>query len=289
MRKPALQIMWKTIRPFSVENLDEVIKSLEKDSIKLFQWFSDNQMKANHDKCHLLVNGKNNVTMNASGFKIKNSECEKLLGIKVDCGLKFENYLSGVIKKASNKINALSRITPFMNLSKKKMLMNSFFMSQFSYCPLVWMCHSRTINNKINHLHERCLRVIYNDKISSFKELLERDRSVPIHSRNLQILATGMFKVYNNIAPPIFTEIFDKRNPNYQLRHTSHFSIPPVRSVYNGTESLSFLGPKIWDIVPTELKKVKSLNAFKYGIKNWWPQNCPCRLCKLYLPNIGFV
>ena len=71
MRKPALQIMWKTIRPFSVENLDEVIKSLEKDSIKLFQWFSDNQMKANHDKCHLLVSGKNNVTMNLSGFKIK--------------------------------------------------------------------------------------------------------------------------------------------------------------------------------------------------------------------------
>ena len=114
--------------------------------------------------------------------------------------------------------------------------------------------HSRTINIKINQLHERCLRVTYNDKISSFKELLKKDRSVPIHCRNLQILATRMFKVYNNITIPIFTEIFDKRNPNYQLRRTSHFSIPPVRSVYNGTESLSFLGPKIWDIVPTELK-----------------------------------
>ena len=151
------------------------------------------------------------------------------------------------------------------------------------------MCHSRTINNKINHLHERCLRVIYNDKISSFKELLERDGSVPIHNRNLQILATEMFKVYNNIAPPIITEIFNKRNPNYQLRHASHFSIPPVRSVYNGTGSLSFLGPKIWDIVLTELKEVKTLNVFKSGIKNWWPQNCPCWLCKRYLPNIGFV
>ena len=114
--------------------------------------------------------------------------------------------------------------------------MNSFFKSQFSCCPLVWMSHSRTINNKINHLHERCLRVIYNHKISSFKELLERDGSVPIHSRNLQILATEMFKVYNKIAPPIFTEIFNKRNPVYQLCHTSRSSIPPVRSVYNGTE-----------------------------------------------------
>ena len=135
----------------SAENLADVIKSLEEDSIKLLQWFSDNQMKVNHDKCHLLVSCKNNVTMNASGFKIKNTECEQLLGIKVDCRLKFENYLDGVIKKASIKMNALSRVTPFMNLSKKKILNNFFLKSQLSYCPLVWMCHSRTINNKINH------------------------------------------------------------------------------------------------------------------------------------------
>ena len=125
-------------------------------------------------------------------------------------GLNFQNYLHGVIKKASNKINAFSRVTPFMNLSKKKMLMNSFFKSQFSYCPLVWICHSRTINNKINHLHERYIRVIYNFKISSFKELLERDGSDHIHNRNLQKLATEMFKIFNNIPPPIFTEIFNK-------------------------------------------------------------------------------
>ena len=112
----------------------ENVKSLEEDSIKLFQWFSDNQIKANHDKCHLRVSGKTNVAMNAGGFKIKNSECKKLLGINVDCGLKFENYLDGVMKKSSNKINALFRVTPFLSLSKKKMLMNSFFQSQFSYC-----------------------------------------------------------------------------------------------------------------------------------------------------------
>ena len=58
-------------------------------------------MKANHDKCHLLVSSKNNVTINANGFKIKNTECEKFFGVKVDCELKFGNYLDGVIKKAT--------------------------------------------------------------------------------------------------------------------------------------------------------------------------------------------
>ena len=151
------------------------------------------------------------------------------------------------------------------------------------------MCHSRTIKNKINQLPERCLRVIYNDKISSFKELLKREGSVPIHNRNLQIVATEMFKVCINIAPPIFTEIFNKQNLNYQLRPTSHFSVLPVRSVCNGTESLSLLGSEIWDIGPTVLKDVKNLSAFKSDMKTWWSQNCPCRLWKRYLPNIGFI
>ena len=86
--------------------------------------------------------------------------------------------------------------------------MNSFFNSQFSYCPLIWMFHSRIMNIKINRLHERYMRLIYGDKTSSFEELLEQDKSVSIHTRNLQILATEMFKVYRRISPPIFSNYF---------------------------------------------------------------------------------
>ena len=68
-----------------------------------------------------------------------------------------------------------------MNIAKRKLLMNSFFVSQFNCCPLIWMCHGRTINNKINSLHERCLRIIYNDCRSSFEYLLDRDKGVTIH------------------------------------------------------------------------------------------------------------
>ena len=98
-----------------------------------------------------------------------------------------------------------------------------------------------------------------------------------------------MLKVYNNIAPPRFTENFKKRNPNYQLRHSLHFSIPHVRILYNQTESVSFLGPKVWDVVTTELIETKTLSTLKPEIKNWWPQYFPCRLCKQYLIKIGFI
>ena len=84
------------------------------------------------------------------------------------------------------------------------------------------MCHSRMINNQINRLHGRCLCVIYNDNTSSFKELLERDWFVPIHNRNLEILAIEMIIVYNNIAPPIFPEIFNNeiQTTNYATLRT---------------------------------------------------------------------
>ena len=74
-----------------------------------------------------------------------------------------------------------------MNLNKKRLLLNVFFMSQFNYCHLVWMCHNRTENSKINRLFKRFLRLLYDEKKPSFEELLEIDSSVSIHNRNLEI------------------------------------------------------------------------------------------------------
>ena len=116
--------------------------------------------------------------------------------------------------------------------------MNAFFKSQFSYCPLMWMCHSRANNGRINRLYERCLRIIHSDKQSSFEMLLEKDGSVCLHNRNLQILATEMYKIKNNVLSPlIVTELFEQRNEqHYDLRKNSQFTIPPLRTVYHGSE-----------------------------------------------------
>ena len=240
--------------------------------------YSDNQMKANKDKCHLIVSNNVKVSMKIDSIEVENSHCEKPVGVKDDRELKFKEHLEGIIKKASKKVNVLSRITPYMNIAKRKLLMNSFFISQFNYCPLIWMCHSRTINNKINSLHERCLRIIYNDYRSSFEYLLDRDKGVTIHLKSVRTLAIEMFKVSKNLSPQLVTEIFEKRNNVYDLRNPSDFVRPRIRSVFNGEESISYLGPKMWDIVPPELKALETVNAFKIEIKKWKPE-CPCRLC----------
>ena len=179
-------------------NIDQVITILENDLIQLFKWFSDIQMKTNKDKCHLVISNNEKVPMKIDNIELENTSTVKLLGIIIDRKLNFKEHLEGTIKEASRKVNVLSRITPYMNLSKRRLLMNSFFTSQFNYCPLVWMWHNRTINNKINCLHEKCLRIVYNNNKSSFQELLDKDKGVTIHVQNLRALAVELLKVSNN-------------------------------------------------------------------------------------------
>ena len=91
------------------------------------------------------------------------------------------------------------------------------------------------------------------------------------------------------MAPEILNEIFQTRISSYNLRTNSSFAVRSVHSVYHGTQSLSFLGPKIWELVPEDAKHSDSLEIFKKKIKKWVPSRCPCRLCSIYLQNIGFV
>ena len=151
------------------------------------------------------------------------------------------------------------------------------------------MFHSRDINNKINRIHERALRITYNNKSSSFQDLLDKDNSVTIHHRNIRTLAIETFKVLYGLSPPLLNEVFVERNCNYNLRENNFLKRRRVNSVRYGTESVSFLAPKIWDTLPKEVKNSETLNAFKAKIKNWFSHECRCRLCNTYVCQVGFI
>ena len=109
----------------------------------LFQWFSDNKMKANPDKCHFLCSSNREVSLTIENQIIKNSKFNKLLAIKLDSKLNFNSHIHGICHKAGQKLNAISRITPYMDFEKRRLLVNAFFYSQFNYCHFIWMCHNR--------------------------------------------------------------------------------------------------------------------------------------------------
>ena len=103
--------------------------------------------------------------------------------------------MNQICQKASEKIHALSRVWKYMGQNKRRMLTKAFIISQFSYCPLVWMFHSRNTKNRVNEIHERALRLVYDDSpYLSFDELLIKDKSVSIHQRNLHLLTTEILR-----------------------------------------------------------------------------------------------
>ena len=129
--------------------------------------------------------------------------------------------------QAGQKMNALPIVLPYMNITKQRTLLKTFSISQFNYCPLTWICHSHAKSNKINRLHERCLRIIYNDKVSTLEQLLRKDSSASMHTRNLRFLAIEIFTVVKGLAPTIINDLFPlKETNNYNLRLKLFFKIP---------------------------------------------------------------
>ena len=117
-----------------------------------------------------------------------------------------EKRISLLCAKTNRKLSALARISYYLTFHQKRKLIKAFFDSQFRFCSLNWMFHSRKSNNEINLLHERALWMIYNDQISLFQELFDKDISFTVRHFNIQSLAIEMFQVINNIAAAIIDD-----------------------------------------------------------------------------------
>ena len=170
-------------------------------------------------------------------------------------------------------------ILPFQ---KRYILLKTFIESQFSYCPLIWMFCSGTMNKKINHIHERALRIVYRDYESSFDSLLNKDRSLTFHHRNIHQVAIEMFKIKHDLSPPFMKDIFYTIN--------GEICRPNINSVKKGCRSLRNFGPIVWNsLLPDKHKSCKTLDEFKISIRDWKPENCPCELCHPIIPGVGRI
>ena len=162
-------------------SFEQIIPKLESILSDISQWFMNNNLKANAGKFHLFLSPYEDQIITVENYVIKSSGVEELLGVTIDSKLNFKEHILSLCKKANRKLHALSRVSKYMTLNKRRILMKSFIISQFNYCPLIWMMHNRGLNNKINHIHERALRIVYDDHSSSFDDLLNKDKSVTIH------------------------------------------------------------------------------------------------------------
>ena len=124
-------------------------------------------MKLNTHKCHLLISGDKNEQMwpKLDRDKAWESNDVKLFRIALDNNLKFDKHVSNICPKANRRPSALTRVAKFLPFKRRRVLFKAFIESQCKYCPLVWMFHGRQINDKKNKLHERALKIVYNNTI----------------------------------------------------------------------------------------------------------------------------
>ena len=252
-------------------DLKSLITRLEHDAVLAIEWFESNYIKLNQDKCHFLFSGHKYEALfvDVGATKIWESKQQKLLGILTDRDLKFDEYIFSQCNKAGKKLTALIRITKFMTFGERRNIMKAFIESQFGYCLLIWMFCGRQTNARINHILERALRAVYNDEISPFEELLERYKSETIPRRNIKILAAELFKIKNGLSSDIMTQLICKRNRvGYSLRSQTDFSLPHVKSVNYGLKELRYFSPKIWNILPNDIKSSRKLQEFTKKVKH---------------------
>ena len=207
------------------DNLKKIKDNLRNSFDTVHQWFYENYMVLNAGKCHFMCLGNNteSETFLFHNILMENSKEQKILGVIIDNKLNFKSHISELCKKVSQKIAALSRLSSYLQNSEKKLIFSSIIKSQFSYCPLVWMFCSRTLNNMINKLRKRSLRIILNDYSSGFNILLENN-DICNHHRNIQALLIEVFKIKNELAPPIMESISNKRFNTYNLRNFQEFA-----------------------------------------------------------------
>ena len=193
------------------KSITEVLNLLEEDSNKLYSWYELNCLKPNADKYHLLLSSHDkNLELSINTEKVKNSSEEKLLGVTFDNDFSCNTHVKNMCKKASKKLHALYRVCKYITQKQRRIIMKAFIESQFGYCPLVWIFHgNRTLNNTMNKIQERALRLVYTDYHSTYDQLLEKDGSYRNHHRNLQRLAIEIYKFKNKLGPEILNDIFE--------------------------------------------------------------------------------
>ena len=203
-------------------------------------------MKTNPRKSDILLSNKKAEKVKIKDVVLTSSVEEKLLGITLDFKLKFEKDITDICNKSSQKLHVLFRIASYMPLNKWRLLMITFVESQFDYCPLIWMFHSTRQNNKISNVREKTLRILYSEYKSTFQELLAKDASFPVYHRNIQTLEIEIYKHIHGLSPAILGEVFKtNRTIPYNLRRQKDFSSRIPKTVKYGTETISFLAPRV--------------------------------------------
>ena len=193
----------------------------------------------------------------------------KVLGLNIDVKLDFREHVSQICAKAGRQLNVLRRLSRNLNFDSKLAIYNSFISSTFHYCPVVWIFCGKVSSNKLEKLNERAIRIVYNDHISSYEDLLKKANVLSLPMLRLKYMIIEVYKCIRKRNPKYLNDMFTIKETKYNFRDNSKLIQPDFNKKTHGYRSFSYYGSKIWNHIPPALKAIEEMHIFKMEIHRW--------------------
>ena len=240
-------------------------------------------MKANPDKFQAICLGKK-ANENITSFHISNTDiqCEDnvtLLGVNIDFLLKFDSHVTDICKKASKQLAVLKRIGKFLTKQGRMIIYNSFILSNFNYCPVVWHFCGKNSTAKMEKIQERALRFVTEDYDSSISDILVNTKSKLLHVSRLNAIANEAFKILNKESPEYLHNLLSFKPSTYNSRRENQVTIPQVNTTGYGIKSFRFEATRIWNSLPNDIRQADSYKSFRRLLQTWDGALCGCSVC----------
>ena len=180
-----------------MKTIQVLIGSLEFECEVTLNWFNEKKLIVNSGKFQAIINDKGKQDHTNEIFKVGSKEIKvatqlKLLGVGIDNKTNFEQHINRICKSAAKQLNALIRLKRFLCFQERKAPVNSFVLSNFNYCTLVWMFASSKSLTKIEKLHNRVLRFMHDDYSSSYERILEKSGKFSMDVKRKQTVDWGI-------------------------------------------------------------------------------------------------
>ena len=272
------------------DSLSEVLERLEDTAKICLNWFSVNMMKANPEKFQLIVLDRNCQDQNQLSLKINEIAipqvtCVKLLGIQIDCKLEFTEHVNALCKKAGRNLKILLRMSKrIRNIQDRYCLMESFLLSCFSYCQIVWHFCNRVLSHKMEKLYERGIRFAENDYVTEYDDLLQKTEKSTFIVNRLRNIAMFVFNCMQNATPEYLRDLYRTKDQTYSMRDRKILDVTRFNTIKYGKNSLKYTGTKMWNSLPQKIKCHTESDLFKRELFAMWV--CKERQCQKCIEGI---
>ena len=270
----------------SNSDLECLVQTLSYESNIAVKWFSDNGMQANPGKFQCIISHRRIKTYKSvpvGEITIAPQKSVKLLGVTFDVNLSFDEHVDDLCKKASKSLNVLKRFSKILSIENKKRIFHSFIASQFNYCPIIWhFCYKRK-TYMMEKIQERALRFVFNDRDTTYCNLLIKINKDTMHVQRLKQLLNLVYKCVNQLGPSNLNDLFSVKTSPYVLRNSLLLCQPKMNTVTHGINSIIYHGAKLWNNLPMYVKTANTVKQFKSFVKKYKQSLCDCNHCLLDL------